>query len=322
MTLDVRSEFAGPARWAKGQEAADARAVAVRRRREGRRCRLVRRRHRQWPGLRLQRAGRRSLLPGVRRLARRWLRGRRQLRHRAPSTSPSGAGDRAFQRSHLSGDHRSGRDHARAPAQLHSGGRRRPAGLLQRRPGRGRGPSFASAPRRSWSRTSPGSRWTWTPSSPWRGPLHPRGRGLRPGPRGDLQREAGGHAWEPSRPFSTMSGKHHATGAQGGVVFTRDEARYWTARRASDRGKPFGLQGAGGTVLASLNLNLNDLAATIGRVQLKKLAGIVAAAASGWRRAIDAGLAALAPGSSRPAGRRRALSRPTGSCACTSTPPG
>jgi perosamine synthetase len=76
--------------------------------------------------------------------------------------------------------------------------------------------------------------------------------------------------------FSTMSGKHHATGAQGGVVFTRDEARYWAARRASDRGKPFGIAGAAGCVEASLNLNLNDLAATIGRVQLPKLEGIVA----------------------------------------------
>jgi dTDP-4-amino-4,6-dideoxygalactose transaminase len=76
--------------------------------------------------------------------------------------------------------------------------------------------------------------------------------------------------------FSTMSGKHHATGAQGGVVFTRDEALYWRARQASDRGKPFGglpeeRRGA------SLNLNSNDLAATIGRVQLRKLPGIVSA---------------------------------------------
>jgi perosamine synthetase len=76
--------------------------------------------------------------------------------------------------------------------------------------------------------------------------------------------------------FSTMSGKHHATGAQGGVVFTRDEALYWRARQASDRGKPFG-----GLLeerrVASLNLNSNDLAATIGRVQLRKLPGIVGA---------------------------------------------
>ena len=32
--------------------------------------------------------------------------------------------------------------------------------------------------------------------------------------------------------FSTMSGKHHATAAQGGVVFTRNEEIYWEARRA------------------------------------------------------------------------------------------
>ena len=88
--------------------------------------------------------------------------------------------------------------------------------------------------------------------------------------------------------FSTMSGKHHATGAQGGVVFTRNESLYWAARRASDRGKPFGpggrgaavapssVAGAASNVIASLNLNLNDLAAAIGRVQLKKLDGIVA----------------------------------------------
>ncbi len=97
--------------------------------------------------------------------------------------------------------------------------------------------------------------------------------------------------------FSTMSGKHHATGAQGGVVFTRREDVYWAARRASDRGKPFGPAGGGapssapeaaaaGTaatraagpnnLVAALNLNSNDLAAAIGRVQLKKLDGIVA----------------------------------------------
>jgi len=91
--------------------------------------------------------------------------------------------------------------------------------------------------------------------------------------------------------FSTMSGKHHATGAQGGVVFTRDESRYWAARRYADRGKPFGIQGATSNVVASLNLNSSDLAAAIGRVQLAKLDSIVArrrevvqAIASGLRR--------------------------------------
>ena len=35
--------------------------------------------------------------------------------------------------------------------------------------------------------------------------------------------------------FSTMSGKHHATGPQGGVVFSRDEALLWEAKRFADR---------------------------------------------------------------------------------------
>lgn len=74
--------------------------------------------------------------------------------------------------------------------------------------------------------------------------------------------------------FSTMSGKHHATGAQGGVVYTEDEELYWRARQASDRGKPFG-SSAAGNVTAALNLNSNDLAATIGQVQLEKLPDIV-----------------------------------------------
>jgi len=79
--------------------------------------------------------------------------------------------------------------------------------------------------------------------------------------------------------FSTMSGKHHATGAQGGVVFTKDEELYWLSRRYSDRGKPFGIQDwtvPASNLYCSLNLNLNDLAACIGRVQLRKLPDIVA----------------------------------------------
>lgn len=76
--------------------------------------------------------------------------------------------------------------------------------------------------------------------------------------------------------FSTMSGKHHATGAQGGVVFTRDEELAWRVKRFSDRGKPFNLPAAGGNVTLGLNCNQNDLAAAIGRVQLRKLPAIVA----------------------------------------------
>lgn len=77
--------------------------------------------------------------------------------------------------------------------------------------------------------------------------------------------------------FSTMAGKHHSTGPQGGVVFTRDPELAQVIRRASDRGKPFGLENATGPVLAALNLNSNDLAAAIGRVQLQKLPQIIAA---------------------------------------------
>jgi dTDP-4-amino-4,6-dideoxygalactose transaminase len=76
--------------------------------------------------------------------------------------------------------------------------------------------------------------------------------------------------------FSTMFGKHHATGAQGGVVFTRDEELGWRIKRFSDRGKPFNLKDAKGNVVMGLNCNQNDLAAAIGRVQLKKLPRIIA----------------------------------------------
>ena len=75
--------------------------------------------------------------------------------------------------------------------------------------------------------------------------------------------------------FSTMFGKHHATGGQGGVVFTKSKELYWSSRRYSDRGKPFGLTGTHGNVAASHNLNLNDLSACIGRVQLRKLPRII-----------------------------------------------
>ncbi len=86
--------------------------------------------------------------------------------------------------------------------------------------------------------------------------------------------------------FSTMSGKHHATGAQGGVVFSRDEEAFWRARRFADRGKPFNTDSPT-NVAAGLNLNLNDLSAAIGLVQLDKLPEIVAR-----RQAVAAEIAA------------------------------
>jgi perosamine synthetase len=76
--------------------------------------------------------------------------------------------------------------------------------------------------------------------------------------------------------FSTMSGKHHATGPQGGVVFSTDEATGWRCKRFADRGKPLGLTG-GTNTRAGLNLNGSDLAAAIGRVQLARLPQIIAA---------------------------------------------
>ena len=76
--------------------------------------------------------------------------------------------------------------------------------------------------------------------------------------------------------FSTMFGKHHATGGQGGIVFTKDKDIYQKVRWYSDRGKPFGLPAGSSNCVASLNLNLNDLSAAIGRAQLKKLPKIAA----------------------------------------------
>jgi dTDP-4-amino-4,6-dideoxygalactose transaminase len=76
--------------------------------------------------------------------------------------------------------------------------------------------------------------------------------------------------------FSTMSGKHHATGAQGGVVWTGDEELAWRVKRFSDRGKPFNLPEAGGNVTMGINCNQNELAAAIGRVQLGRLPEIIA----------------------------------------------
>ncbi len=75
--------------------------------------------------------------------------------------------------------------------------------------------------------------------------------------------------------FSTMFGKHFCSGGQGGIVYTRNEDLYWQSRRISDRGKPFNMPEGSTNCIGSLNLNLNDLAAAIGREQLKKLPGII-----------------------------------------------
>jgi len=89
--------------------------------------------------------------------------------------------------------------------------------------------------------------------------------------------------------FSTMFGKHHSTGAQGGVVFTRDTLLFARARQITDRGKPYGALGNPANLVASLNFNQDEISMAIGCVQLEKLPGAIAA-----RRAfvsiVDAGL--------------------------------
>ena len=74
--------------------------------------------------------------------------------------------------------------------------------------------------------------------------------------------------------FSMMYSKHICTGGQGGVVFTKNEDLFWRIRRAHDRGKPFNLEGRT-NLHCSLNCNMDELHAVIGRVQLKKLAWCV-----------------------------------------------
>jgi len=74
--------------------------------------------------------------------------------------------------------------------------------------------------------------------------------------------------------FSTMYGKHHCTGGQGGIVYSTDEELHWRGKRFADRGKALNLE-ASGNVTAGLNCNLNDLSAAIGSAQLKKLSRII-----------------------------------------------
>ena len=71
--------------------------------------------------------------------------------------------------------------------------------------------------------------------------------------------------------FSMMFGKHTCVGGQGGLVWTRTEDAYWRARRSADRGKPYGVDGSNGNVCASLNYNMDDMHAAIGRVQIQKM---------------------------------------------------
>jgi dTDP-4-amino-4,6-dideoxygalactose transaminase len=75
--------------------------------------------------------------------------------------------------------------------------------------------------------------------------------------------------------YSTMFGKHHCTGAQGGVVFTRDATLYAKARQIADRGKLSDPSGRLLNVVATLNFNQGEVECAIGQVQLAKLPGAV-----------------------------------------------
>jgi len=77
--------------------------------------------------------------------------------------------------------------------------------------------------------------------------------------------------------FSTMFGKQHCSGAQGGVVFTKDTLLFARARQIVDRGKPHGALGNPANLVASLNLNQDEISMAIGRVQLEKLPGAIRA---------------------------------------------
>ncbi len=77
--------------------------------------------------------------------------------------------------------------------------------------------------------------------------------------------------------FSTMFGKHHASGGQGGLVFAKNEKIALRVNQVADRGKPCGQPGVNGNVVASLNNNMDDLHAAIGLVNLGRLPGAVKA---------------------------------------------
>lgn len=74
--------------------------------------------------------------------------------------------------------------------------------------------------------------------------------------------------------WSMMSGKHHTSGGQGGMVCTNDAELYQRARRFADRGKT--LDERRDNLFLGINYRMTDLEAVVGRVQLKRLDGFVA----------------------------------------------
>lgn len=93
--------------------------------------------------------------------------------------------------------------------------------------------------------------------------------------------------------FSIMFGKHFCCGGQGGLVFTKAPELYNAVCQSADRGKPFGIENSNGNVCASLNFNMDELHAAIGREQLKKLPVIVEKRRAFAQLAKDKGLGEL-----------------------------
>jgi perosamine synthetase len=75
--------------------------------------------------------------------------------------------------------------------------------------------------------------------------------------------------------FSTMFGKQHSTGGQGGVIFTKDPILFARAKQVADRGKSFDSNGVMTNVIGSMNFNQDEMSMAIGRVQLEKLPAAV-----------------------------------------------
>lgn len=93
--------------------------------------------------------------------------------------------------------------------------------------------------------------------------------------------QAHGAAWNGRRvgsfgtlsAWSLMSGKHHTSGGQGGMVCGNDAGLVLRAKRFADRGKSFDDSRA--NLFIGLNYRMTDLEAVVGRVQLRRLGGMV-----------------------------------------------
>ena len=76
--------------------------------------------------------------------------------------------------------------------------------------------------------------------------------------------------------FSTMFSKAHATGGCGGLIYTQDEGLFRKIRYSADRGKPLPCENHNQKNPAfnhfpALNLNLDEISCSIGRVTLGKV---------------------------------------------------